>query len=415
MPKRNCKSGATLFLATALAMGVLLDSARGGTEAQPAQGREAPSRWTIDSDAASLKAPAEGGDAAAQYALGMKLWLGRGVPREVNSAIVWLTRSAAQDYALAEAALGVIYEDGDGVAKDESKAAFYYARAAQGGEALGQYRLGLAYLNARGLPQDDAQAARWFLAAAQQGMAEAENNLGYLYAMGRGVPRDLGAALSWYEKAAEAGNADAKMNLANLRAKMTAPEAPGQVPAGGAYRVELRDIVAGLEAHPLDNGTLTADFGKPGAVEIKTEPNDVGRLEEVRIGFSAPSGRSWLSYQIFATLSTALEVFDNYGRTPLPAGSTLLRHAFTVGLMSNSRPLTLRCLDSRDSKGPADEHEVTCTYLDRDAPLIYLGGTVAHYQDAGYPPDEVWKRAGRIAAAGFWHAHQVLRLGDSGQ
>ncbi|HUI18922.1 MAG TPA: hypothetical protein VL244_14730, partial [Alphaproteobacteria bacterium] len=172
-------------------------------------------------------------------------------------------------------------------------------------------------------------------------------------------------------------------------------------------------IVAVLEGHPLDNGTLTANFGKPGAVEIEAEPSDDGRLEEVRIAFSAASGRNWLSYKIYATLSAALEAFDNYGRAPAPAGA--YRHAFTIGLMSNNRPLTLRCLDSRDAKGAADEHEVSCSYFERDAPLVYLGGTVARYKDANYPPDEVWKRAGEIAAAGYWHAHRVLQLGGAGR
>jgi hypothetical protein len=44
-----------------------------------------------------------------------------------------------------------------------------------------------------------------------------------------------------------------------------------------------------------------------------------------------------------------------------------------------------------------------------------LGGTVARYKDANYPPDEVWKRAGEIAAAGYWHAHRVLPLSGAGK
>jgi TPR repeat protein len=416
MVKRICMLRAALFLAALLACGVLLGPAPSLAQSKPAASANPASGWTIDSDAGSLKAPAEGGDAAAQYALGMKLWLGRGLPRDVNAAIVWLTRSTAQDYALAESALGVVYEDGDGVHQDASKAAFYYARAAQGGEALGQYRLGLLYLNGKGgLAQDDAAAARWFRAAAEQGMADAENNLGYLYAMGRGVSKDIGVAIGWYEKAAQAGNADAKLNLSSLRAQAAAVAAApsGQAMPGQAYRIELKDIVAGLEGRALDNSTLTADFGKPGAVEIMAEPSDDGRLEEVRIAFSAASGRSWLSYKIFSNLSTALEAFDNYGRAPAPAGA--YRHAFTIGLMSNNRPLTLRCLDSREAKGAVDEHEVSCTYFERDAPLVYLGGTVARYKDANYPPDEVWKRAGEIAAAGYWHAHRVLPLAGAGK
>ncbi|MFI5024202.1 MAG: tetratricopeptide repeat protein [Alphaproteobacteria bacterium] len=411
MAKRTRKIQAGLYLAAALACSTLLGPAPALAQGKPAGAGSTASPWTIDSDPGSLSSPAESGDAAAQYALGMKLWLGRGMKQDTNAAIVWLTRSAAQDYALAESALGVMYEGGDGVHQDFAKAAFYYARAAQSGEALGQYRLGLLYLNGRGVAKDTANAARWFRAAAEQGIPEAQNNLGYLYAMGMGVAKDLQAALAWYQKAAQAGNTDAKANLVSLQAQMAAaasasPQAQGRPP-------DLKDIVATLEAHPLDNDSLTAEFGKPGALEIKSEPSEDGRLEEVRVGFTQASGRSWLSYKIYPSLSTALEAFEGHGRTPLPAGSTLVRHAFTVGLMSNNRPFTVRCVESRDTKGPPDEHEVSCAFFERDVPLVYVGGTLARYKEADYPPDEIWKRAGAIAAAGYWHAHRVLPLDQS--
>ena len=415
MTKRAQKLHRALLPAAAAALLVLsisLGPAPALAQSKPGGAGSTTSPWTIDSDRRrSLKAPAESGDAAAQYALGMKLWLGRGMKQDTNAAIVWLTRSAAQDYPLAESALGVMYEDGDGVHQDFAKAAFYYARAAQSGEALGQYRLGLLYLNGRGVAKDTANAARWFRAAAEQGIAEAQNNLGYLYAMGMGVAKDLQAALGWYQKAAQAGNTDAKANLVSLQAQMAAaasasPQAQGRPP-------DLKDIVATLEAHPLGNDSLTAEFGKPGALEIKSEPSEDGRLEEVRVGFAQASGRSWLSYKIYPSLSTALEAFEGHGRTPLPAGSTLVRHAFTVGLMSNNRPFTVRCVESRDTKGPPDEHEVSCAFFERDVPLVYVGGTLARYKEADYPPDEIWKRAGAIAAAGYWHAHRVLPLDQS--
>ncbi|HYB57041.1 MAG TPA: tetratricopeptide repeat protein [Alphaproteobacteria bacterium] len=409
MTKRVRKLHRALLSAAATALFILsISLGPAPALAQSELGRAAttPSPWTIDSDPGSLSDPAEHGDAAAQYALGMKLWLGRGMKRDTNAAIVWLTRSAAQDYPLAESALGVMYEDGDGVHQDFAKAAFYYARAAQSGEPLGQYRLGLLYLNGRGVARDTANAARWFRAAAEQGMAEAQNNLGYLYAMGMGVAKDPQAALAWYQKAAQAGNTEAKANLVSLQAQMAAapsPQAQRRPP-------DLKDIVATLEAHPLDSESLTAEFGKPGALEIKSEPSEDGRLEEVRVGFAQTSGRSWLSYKIYPSLSTAQEAFEAYGRTPLPAGSTLVRHAFTVGLMSNNRPFTVRCVESRDSKGPPEEHEVSCAFFEGDMPLVYVGGTLARYQQADYPPDEIWKRAGTIAAAGYWHAHRVLPL-----
>ncbi|MFI4986568.1 MAG: tetratricopeptide repeat protein, partial [Alphaproteobacteria bacterium] len=296
---RRCAGRAALLVAAALAsmaLGLLAGPgclAPAAAQAAPAAGPTPAARWSLDSDVEALTTAAKAGDAAAQYALGMKLWLGKDIAKDVNAAIVWLSRSAAQQYPLADTALGLMYDDGDGVHEDAGKAAFFFTRSATAGEALAQSRLALLYMHGRGVAQDMTNAAHWFRAAADQGLPDAQNNLGYLYAQGLGVAKDARLAAAWYEKAALGGNEAAKENLANLKAQPARQQPQGQ-PQGQPRRLELKDIVAALEAQPLDESGRAGEYGKAGTVEIKTDPSVDMRLEEIRVGFTQAAGSSWV-------------------------------------------------------------------------------------------------------------------------
>ena len=110
----------------------------------------------------ALRARAERGDAEAQFMLGERYFLGKGVPQ------------------------------------NEKEAAKWYHLAAEQGHAQAQYELGVMYDNGQGVPQNDKEATKWFRLAAEQGIAEAQYNLGVMYALGQGVPEDylLAYALS---------------------------------------------------------------------------------------------------------------------------------------------------------------------------------------------------------------------------
>ena len=61
---------------------------------------------------------ADGGDAVAQYNLGLLYLDGHGVPQSPMEASNWFRRAAEQDYTAAQHNLGAMYASGQGVKKD---------------------------------------------------------------------------------------------------------------------------------------------------------------------------------------------------------------------------------------------------------------------------------------------------------
>jgi TPR repeat protein len=439
--------------------------------AAPAPGRPAPSGGApptaaTGSELARITAAAEAGNEVAQYTLGMRFWLGDGVSRDVNKALIWLSRSAAADYAYADTALGMIYDDGDGVTQDFGQAAYHYRRAAEKKEPLAEYRLGLLYTHGRGVQQDYAEAARWYKAAAEQGWADAQNNLGYFYEFGAGVLKDPQAALAWYEKAAAGGNEEAKENLAHLKARLATanpaaaaptPSAPGTTGAeaagGGAASGAAGQSAAGLggpqlstpkpqplapavaaaagagkeaagagnaimtalTAHAVDDGDLPQGFGAPRAEKVPLGANAGPLLGEVRVELAHAAGPHWYGYRVYAANAEAKSAYNNAATDALlaaPAGFAV--RTFTIRRFEVARLLTFQCLHGHDPNRAPESHEVTCMFLEPDAPLIVVAGAAARYQDAGHPPEEVWQRLSDLLAyaRGHW---QRVRKGVLGQ
>ncbi|HUL41105.1 MAG TPA: tetratricopeptide repeat protein [Burkholderiales bacterium] len=118
---------------------------------------------------AEFKPLAEGGNARAEYRLGIMYAKGLGIPLNYEPAVMWLRKSAEQGYASAENDLGVLYDQG------------------------------------RGVPENPAEAARWFMKAAVQGHGSAQLNLASLYKEGRGEPQDSVQAFAWADTASELG------------------------------------------------------------------------------------------------------------------------------------------------------------------------------------------------------------------
>lgn len=153
---------------------------------------------------------AEGGDAVAQFNLGLMYRRGHGVLQDYAEAAKWYRRAAEQGHASAQNNLGFMYDRGRGVPQDYAEAARWYRHAAEQGHAYAQNNLGLMYDNGQGVPQDYTQAARWYRRAAEQGHASAQNNLGIMYEDGKGTPRDLVQAHKWYNLAASRYSASEK-------------------------------------------------------------------------------------------------------------------------------------------------------------------------------------------------------------
>jgi len=84
---------------------------------------------------------AERGDAAEQYAVGVRYALGDGVKQDYTEASRWFSMAAAQGNVEAQSTLGAYYMAGTGVAKDPSKAYFWALLAQAGGDEASKTRI----------------------------------------------------------------------------------------------------------------------------------------------------------------------------------------------------------------------------------------------------------------------------------
>lgn len=199
----------------------------------------------------SLRQQAEGGDAEAQFQLGIRLAIGEGVRKNSNEGVKWLEKAADGGHAKAMHALGALYEEGQGVDQSFEKAAVWYGKAAEKDLPDAQFSLSMLYQNGRGVKKDPVKAteltqkaaeggfspaqafyasklvngdgvtknpakgALWFLKAAKQDHPFAQRQLAYLYYTGNGVPVDYERCLAWYRRAASvSGDPWAKNDLA---------------------------------------------------------------------------------------------------------------------------------------------------------------------------------------------------------
>ena len=113
--------------------------------------------------------------------------------------------------------LGLCYKDGSGTAKDEVEAVKWYRKAAEQGLAKAQYFLGICYSLGKGVVKDQAEAVKWCRKAAEQDYADAQYFLGLCYRDGEGVEQDKTEAVKWLRNAAEQGNKDAQSALEKVK------------------------------------------------------------------------------------------------------------------------------------------------------------------------------------------------------
>jgi TPR repeat protein len=123
----------------------------------------------------ALHAKADGGDADAQYDLGLRYGTSAGQALDLAQAASWYRKAAEQGHLLAQFNLGVMFGRGQGVPQDAVVAAGWMRKAAEGGDAGGQYEIG-AHCHRASLtaPQVNAtesriEAYKWLHLAATQG------------------------------------------------------------------------------------------------------------------------------------------------------------------------------------------------------------------------------------------------------
>jgi len=94
----------------------------------------------------------------------------------------WLLGSAEGGDAAAQDAIGLMYELGRGVARNESEAARWYEKSAEQGFPDGEVNLGYLLALGRGVKRDYGKAVEWFGRAAEEGYLEGKNSLAWLLA-----------------------------------------------------------------------------------------------------------------------------------------------------------------------------------------------------------------------------------------
>jgi hypothetical protein len=150
------------------------------------------------------RSAAQGYDMA-QYSLGDAYFRGEGVAQNYPEALKWYLLAAEHENASAQVAAGAMYASGKGTKQDYVEANRWFLRAGNKGNTFAQFNMGMAYDNGLGVKTDHTQAFQWFLKSAKNGTAQAQVIVGNMYAEGRGTGQDAVKAYFWINKAAEEG------------------------------------------------------------------------------------------------------------------------------------------------------------------------------------------------------------------
>ncbi len=150
--------------------------------------------------------------------------------------------------ANAQFGLGLMYANGFGVPLDDDQALKWYGLAADQDHGEAQCNLAVMYSNGWGVPQSDADAIKWYELAAGNGVTAAQISLADLYLMGFAVPASKTQAYKWLTIAVEHGDLDAGYKRDELVLGMTAEE---MAEAEGLAAAWLAERVAG-ERPPSD-------------------------------------------------------------------------------------------------------------------------------------------------------------------
>ena len=181
---------------------------------------------------------AEGGDAEAQFLLGLMYREARGVAQDFAQSVGWLRRAADLGHREAQFYLARAYREHLGVAADDAEAARLLHAAAEQDHAEAAFTLGLMHRRGQGVAKDDLEAARWYLVAAGLGHGEARFTLGAVSEEGTGIAKDMAWAYAWYTLAAESGVELAEVLGKRLLRRMT----PAQLARGRGLVQEWRTV-----------------------------------------------------------------------------------------------------------------------------------------------------------------------------
>ena len=168
-------------------------------------------------DMRDLRQAAEDGDRDAQFRYGKALLKGwEGQEANQASAAEWLLRAAEGGQRAAQSALGEMYYTGLGRPQNKAEAFMWLKRAAEPAVPEAQFNMGVMLQTGDGVEVNKKEAFKYYLAAAQAGMTRAMNNLAYMYRVGDGIDVSKELALEWYMKAAKSGDMDGQYHVGEM-------------------------------------------------------------------------------------------------------------------------------------------------------------------------------------------------------
>jgi len=242
---------------------------------------------------------ASAGHARAQGQLGICLLKGRGVPKDHELALSWLTRAANRKDAIALYTLGNFHAQ----AEDYVKANKFYLQAAAQGHAAAMNNLGTSYEHGHGVPADATKAAKWYGNAARMNLAAAQCNLALMHATGLGVARDPKRALKFYRDAAGQGDVRAQFLLGAALHFGTLAN-PDRVEAAKWLQLAAHQGHAAARAHlAAVNGKLSSDQQKTVDKQVSTFLASATRSKNGAIGsgfFITKQGHLLTTYHLVA-------------------------------------------------------------------------------------------------------------------
>ncbi len=160
------------------------------------------------------------GDAKALYDLAMLHDMGYdSIPVDSMRATLLYRLSAERGYAPAQSYLGYRYFNGEAVRQDVDSALFWMAKGAANGDAKAANNLGYILANSELVTRDYPQALYWLTKAADAGLPAGLSQLADLYRRGLGCEADTARAESLYVEAIHKGLQDAELKLLAMKGR----------------------------------------------------------------------------------------------------------------------------------------------------------------------------------------------------
>ncbi|MEM7329471.1 MAG: peptidoglycan-binding protein [Pseudomonadota bacterium] len=194
-------------------------------------------------DAVTLQQAAAGGNAIAQFKLGIE----RLEAQDYAAASELISAAAQQGLPAAQYRLAKLHERGLGVPRDMTEARAWTERAATGGNVKAMHDLAVFFADGEGGAQSYAAAAEWSRKAADFGVVDSQYNLAVLYENGLGISPSQVEALYWYEIAAASGDASAPGNVTTLRGALPLEQAQQALRRASSWTISTPDAAANGE------------------------------------------------------------------------------------------------------------------------------------------------------------------------